>query len=333
MDAAAEQLVLDYLRRLEDAARGRLGAAERMAFMARSRVAVARQISETRATEPAEVQRLLRRFGDPGGLAARERQRLDRETPAGPGGAVTALRPEGAGAASGLDGAAMARDLNGAGPASGGVQRHVAPAPQAARLPGRLAAAAAGRPSATAPALHRPMTARWRPGRDVPARLAPGAAPDRTAGPGPGTGGDGEPGAERGTGGAGWLGGVLAVVRKHPLECLAVVLIGLGGLIDPWPLWLIGALAVLASPLWDMRDKLAAVAIPLAAALVGAVAAAGFAARPPGLSGYAHEVRVDGWNLLRAGAVLGAIYLARRIRRGRRPRREPPWRRPPADAR
>jgi hypothetical protein len=171
------------------------------------------------------------------------------------------------------------------------------------------------------------MTARWRPGRDLPGRPAPGAAPDRTAGPGPGGG------AEPGSAGGGWLGGLLTVARKHPLECLAVVLIGLGGLIDPWPLWLIGALAVIAAPLWDVRDKLAAVAIPLAVALVGAVALAGFSAHPPGLSGYAHAVRVDGWNLLRAGAVLGAVYLARRVQRGRRPRREPPWRQLPPGAR
>jgi hypothetical protein len=171
------------------------------------------------------------------------------------------------------------------------------------------------------------MTARWRPGRDQPARRAPGAAPDRTAGPDPGGG------AEPGSAVPGWLGALLAVVRSHPLECLAVLLIGLGGLIDPWPLWLIGALAVFASPLWDVRDKLAAVAIPLGVALVGAVAAAGFTAHVPGLSGYVHEVRLDGWNLMRAGAVLGAVYLARRIQRGRRPRREPPWHRPPPDAR
>lgn len=134
---------------------------------------------------------------------------------------------------------------------------------------------------------------------------------------------------EPGAGGRGWLSGVLAVVREHPLECAAIVLIGLGGLIAPWPLWPIGVLAMLVSPLWDVRDKLAAVAIPLAVALAGAIAAAGFSAHPPGMSGYAHEIRVEGWNLLRAGAVVGAVYLARRMQRGRRPRREPPWRRMP----
>jgi hypothetical protein len=440
MDAAAEQLVLDYLRRLEDAAREKLGAAERLAFMARSRAGVARQIGETRAAEADEVERLLQRFGDPDRLVARERQRLDREAPASHNGADTppggngadtargwnsgdappgedgadtvrgwnsgdappgedgadtvrdwsggdtalggaglgvargrssaeappgengagaargwnggdpaqggdgvgevpgwdgadglpggggggAPGHDGAGEVPGGDSSGVAAGSGGAGPATGGTGRAAPAAPPRARPAGQLAA---GRSSANAPALRRPVSARWRPGRDLPARPAPGAAPDRTAEPDPGGG------EEPGSAAPGWLTGLLAVVRKHPLECLAVVLVGLGGLIDPWPLWLIGALAVLASPLWRVRDKLAAVAIPLAVALVGAIAAAGFAARPPGLSGYVHEVRVDGWNLLRVGAVLGAVYLARQIQRGRRPRREPPWRREPPDAR
>ena len=343
MDAAAEQLVLDYLRGLEDAARSGLGAGERMAFMARSRAGVARQIGETRATEPAEVRQLLRRFGDPDRLVAHERQRLDREAPrlTGLNGVGAATDQNGRHEAPDQNGTDEAPDQNGAGAGAASDQNggraapdenvaEPAPEPAPAAWPAvRLAGAGNGRRPSAAPPLHRPMTARWRPGRELPVRPARGAAPDRTAGPGPDPGGGGEAGAT----GGGWLGVVLTVVRQHPLECLAIVLIGLGGLIAPWPLWLIGALAMLASPVWSVRDKLAAVAIPLAVALVGAVAAAGFAARPPGLSGYVHEVRVDGWNLLRAGAVLGAAYLARRLQRGRRPRREPPWRRPPPDRR
>jgi hypothetical protein len=356
MDARAEQLVLDYLRRLEDAARGRLGPAERVAFMARSRAAVARQIGETRAAEADDVRRLLRRFGDPDQLAARERQRLDRlgrpasaaqDGIARDGISGTAGAPSGAAEAPGAGQSADPADP---------------PVPAASRRPRRPApapAAGPGRPPGAAPALHRPMTARWRPGLrpgqtaapdgavEPAPSLRPGSrwarpAPAGPAGPAgvPGTGRDdgqapaggwdaagGEPAAA----GPGWLGGLLALVRRHPLECVAIVLIGLGGLIDPWPLWPVGALAMLAAPLWGVRDKLAAVAIPLGFALVGAITLAGFAAHPPGLSGYAHEVHVEGWSLLRAGAVLGAAYLARRVQRGRRPRREPPWRRvPPA---
>jgi hypothetical protein len=122
---------------------------------------------------------------------------------------------------------------------------------------------------------------------------------------------------------------VLALARKHPLEVAAVLLLGLGGLIDPFPLWLLGALAALVSRLWDARDKSAALVLPVVLALIGAIVIAGLTARPATLAGFAHAVRVDGWDLMRGGAVFGAAYLAWRLRRGRRTRREPPWRRTP----
>lgn len=322
MDAAAEQLVLDYLRELEDAARHRLGPAERTAFMARSRAALARQIGETRATEAGEVRGLLRRFGDPDRLVAQERHRLDEQEP-GPGGVGPAPDDAERPAAS-TPAAARPHGGPDAG-ATTGRQPAAAPALRPDRdvptQPGPVADQAAEQP----PSLH--LVSRW---SHVPPRPAPGSAGVPESGPddGPDPAGDGEPR----TGGAHWLGEVLAVVRRHPLECVAIVLIGLGGLIDPWPLWAIGVLAMFASPVWSVRDKLAGVAIPLAVMLAAAIAAAGFSAHPPGISGYAHEVRVEGWNLLRAGAVVGAAYLARRLQHGRRARREPPWRRePPAD--
>ncbi len=77
MDARAEQLVVDYLRRLGEASRHVLGPQERSTFMARSRTAIAGQLGEAQGAAPADVQRLLERLGDPRELAARERQRLD----------------------------------------------------------------------------------------------------------------------------------------------------------------------------------------------------------------------------------------------------------------
>jgi hypothetical protein len=121
----------------------------------------------------------------------------------------------------------------------------------------------------------------------------------------------------------------VTLARKHPLEVVAVLLLGVGGLIYPFPLWLLGAVAVIASRLWDARDKWAALVVPVAFALVGAIAIAGLTARSGSLAGYARTVRIDGWDLIRAGSVAAAAYLAWRIPKGRRPRREPPWRRPP----
>src|ERR1700733_7594793 len=89
MEARAEQIVLDYLRLLEDAAQEELTPQQRQTFLARSRAAIARQVGETRAEHPPDVERLLRQFGDPQKLAAAERRRLDGTPPpepdAGPG--------------------------------------------------------------------------------------------------------------------------------------------------------------------------------------------------------------------------------------------------------
>jgi hypothetical protein len=126
-----------------------------------------------------------------------------------------------------------------------------------------------------------------------------------------------------------WLAAVFALMRRHPLEVAAILLIGVGVLVYPFPLWLFGALTVLVSRLWDARDKLAALTVPVAVAMFGAVLMAGLTSRSGTLSGYAHAVRIDGWDLIRTGALLSAVYLAWRMRQGRRPHREPPWHRAP----
>src|SRR5579875_1024917 len=77
MDAGAEQLVLDYLSELGDAAQRVLHPDERVQFMARSRVAIARQIGEQRPSGSVDVLRLLGEYGDPRKLVAAERRRLD----------------------------------------------------------------------------------------------------------------------------------------------------------------------------------------------------------------------------------------------------------------
>jgi len=272
MDARAEQLVLDYLRRLGEASRPLLGPQELSTFMARSQAAIAGQLGGAHASSPADVQSLLERLGDPRELAARERQRLDAR-------ASAARRPTGL------------ADLLSAAPA-----RPLAPA----EPPG------AGEGG-------------------VRAGYPPGAGEDSIRGGYPP---DPQPGPVTGMTRA-RLRGVLALVRRHPLETVAVLLLGVGGLVYPFPLWLIAVAAVIASRGWDARDKWAAVAIPVAFTLIAAIAIAGLFARSGSLAGYLSTVRIDGWDLIRAGSVVAAAYLVWRLRRGRRPPREPPWRRPP----
>jgi hypothetical protein len=298
MDARAEQIVLDYLRLLGDAAQEELTPQQRQTFLARSRAAIARQVGETRAEHPSDVERLLRRFGNPQKLAAAERRRLDGTSP---------------------------------------------PEPDASPGRGRAVPAPSGRRPSAAPVLKRPINARWRPGADLPGPPRADApelhtvprwpALPRRAGQEPGSGDwprpRDDPAQAPGPDGpdtlGNWLDWLVTLMRRHPLECIAVAVLGVGGLIDPFPLWVLGALAVLVSRLWDTRDKLAAVAVPMGIAFLGGLTLAGVTARSASLSGYAHGVHTDGWDLIRAGAVLGAAYLVWRMRQGRRPRRGPPW--------
>ena len=433
MDAKAEQLVLDYLRRLGDATQQLLGPGERVAFMARARADIARQLAEHRAGATGDVLHVLGRFGDPRELVARERRRLDEATApltaaaVGEDAVVAGGRGPDDATGGGEGGVSATGGQTPAAPGAGGASatgRQTPAAPgevltgtpvtRGKRAPG---ARPPGQRPFDVPRPHRPLTARWRPGgaprrpggetqrpgrtpsepdglrqllggtprqlgsapRDpgqaswspgtTPRQLgsaprdpgqaswSPGTTPgqpsgtpprlgdvpdppegaERRSGPPPPTGdapqqpGQG-PQQRRGPGPATSgvrLAGVLTLARRHPLETVAVLLLGVGGLIDPFPLWLLGAAAVLISRLWDARDKWAALAVPVGFALVGAIAIAGITARSGSLAGYASTVRIDGWDLIRAGSVAGAAYLAWRVRQGRRPRREPPWRRPP----
>ena len=115
------------------------------------------------------------------------------------------------------------------------------------------------------------------------------------------------------------------LARQHPLECAAVILLGLGGLIFP-PIWLLGALVALPSRLWDIKDKLTGLALPAVVAIVGGPAWRSGSSHTTG-GAYFHEALNIGGYLIRAGAVLGAGYLAWRVQRGQRQPVEPPWRR------
>jgi hypothetical protein len=117
------------------------------------------------------------------------------------------------------------------------------------------------------------------------------------------------------------------LVRRWPLESAAVVLLGIGGLILPFPLWLLGGLLTIWSRIWVTRDKWIAIIGPPVFTLVGTlVTAVIIGGQGKGLTMYVHAMRLDIGYLLRAGSLLCAIYLVLQARRGPR-RRLPPWRR------
>ncbi|HEX6471582.1 MAG TPA: hypothetical protein VF069_20950, partial [Streptosporangiaceae bacterium] len=78
MTESAEQLVLEYLSRANDAAHRCLGSRERLDFVTRLRQRIDEyRAREGGATKPDEVRKVLARFGDPEALVRRERRRLD----------------------------------------------------------------------------------------------------------------------------------------------------------------------------------------------------------------------------------------------------------------
>jgi hypothetical protein len=117
-----------------------------------------------------------------------------------------------------------------------------------------------------------------------------------------------------------------AGARRQPLEATAIVLLGLGGLIYP-PVWLMGALVALASRVWDHRDKWIGLGGPVLLVIAG-VAADISLDTERNLLGYLKEAWLFGGHICRIAALLGAVYLAWRAQRGRRPPAVPPWNKP-----
>ena len=76
MNPPTEQLIRDYLNRVSVAARGRLGADDRRAFLARTRESIEQSTRARGHTDSTDVLRLLSGLGDPVVLVDRERDRL-----------------------------------------------------------------------------------------------------------------------------------------------------------------------------------------------------------------------------------------------------------------
>jgi len=123
------------------------------------------------------------------------------------------------------------------------------------------------------------------------------------------------------------LDSIWELARRHLLESVAVVLIGLGGAILPFPFWLAGAVVAIFSRLWDGRDKVAAFGGPVLVVLVGSVLSAFLiGGKSNVIAIYLHALHVETGLWIRLGCVLTAVYLAWRVAQGRRIK-VPPWQR------
>ena len=296
-----DQMVQAYLSRVAAAAR-HLPKGARIAFVGRTRAQIEQQAGAEGMADPGKVAEVLAALGEPEDLVRAERLRIDSKW----------LKNRG-------------RD--------GGSE-----ADTAAAVP------------ANSPRVYRPLRSRWKPAAPVTRPLphdagtgpddeltgtvvggpeAAGPAPwpgdlDAMIPPGPVVEEDRRP-ARRG--GPTPLDGVWQLARAHKLESIAVVVLGLGGLILPFPFWAAGALVATFSKLFDLRDKTVAWIGPALFALVGSVVTALFVGgKQNPVVIYTKALAADFGLLVRFGCVLSAGYLAWRVRRGRR-LKIPPWRR------
>jgi hypothetical protein len=324
---SGDQLVQDYLTRVATAAR-HLPKGARMAFVGRTKAQIERQVAAAGTNEPGKVVEVLAAMGDPEDLVRAERLRIDNRW----------LRKR-------------------------GQETHPEPVtgvPPAGSRPPR-----ASRPRVYQPRFHRALNSRWRPatpaqlrkptdesatapdgtitgrviGKDLvptdppPTSPAPSSptpespAPwpgdlDAMMPPGPAPGEDGTaPGPQTP------LDGVWQLARGHLRESVAVVLIGLGGALLPFPFWLAGAVVALFSRLWDGRDKVLAIAGPILVVLLGSIVSALLMGGHNNVVAiYIHALHVATGLWIRIGCVLTAIYLGWRVSQGRRVK-VPPWRR------
>jgi hypothetical protein len=290
---SGEKLVLDYLGRLSTAALRTIPKGDRLLFVGRTRAMIEKRCGPLAKADSEKVKEVLAELGDPQELVKKERERLETAHRGGPPQPVVLWKPARDDWKPTKDD--WRADSDDWKPAKDDTE----PIP---RQPAPPAAETTGSPPGPVPAQG-----------SSPASAEPvdeGAAPQLPVAPAP----------PRPS--------VRALARSHPLETVAILLLGVGGLIIP-VLWLAGGLIALVSRVWDVRDKWLALFGPLIFVLAALLAAGALGNGKNGFfTAFIHAFDAYREYLIRAGAVLTAAYLAWRIRRGPRMRSLPPWQRP-----
>ncbi len=334
---SSDQMVTEYLTRVAAAAR-HLPKGARMAFVGRTKAQIERQVATAGTDDPGKVAEILAALGKPEDLVRAERLRIDNKwlqkrgkdappetgTAAPPAGSSTprVYRPR-------VYQPRFHRALNSRWkPATPPRSRKPTAEPAAEpddTITGRVIGKdlAPRSPEPTGPAPTSPM-----PPSPTPAGPTPPSPPpwpgdlDAMMPPGPAPGEDGAPPGTQTP-----LDGIWQLARRHLLESVAVVLIGLGGALLPFPFWLAGAVVALFSRLWDGRDKVTAFCGPILVVLLGSIVSALLmGGKNNVIAIYIHALHVDTGLWIRIGCVLTAVYLAWRVSKGRR-EKIPPWKR------
>ncbi|MEQ4717393.1 hypothetical protein [Nonomuraea sp. B19D2] len=296
----ADQLVLNYVSRAADAAHGVLRADQRLDFAKRLRARI--EVERRGSQNAREVSKVLARFGDPVALVEREARRLaeagvptKRDPAAGVAGAAAETPPQRAAAPEQRpgtleSGSALRQE-------AGSTMRFptivddgdVPPGVQAYR---RIAQESLGR----------------RPGRGLPfAGLRRVAM--RSANP-------------MATGGR----DARTIVKEHSRETAAMAILVVAALLLPFDLppvaifevpvlvWAAGAVIVLFSESWNLRDKLLGIGAPLLGYSVGGVLVGGLrVGSEPGLQAFFTQFYDVSGTMFMIGTGLGVVWLAYRL--------------------
>ena len=118
--------------------------------------------------------------------------------------------------------------------------------------------------------------------------------------------------------------GTLELAVSNPLEFGAVALLGIGGAAWP-PVWLVGVVLAMPSRAWDLRDKWTGLVGPVVLATLGTTAVLMLGGQRGSVGAYVYEAWLSAGRIGRAATLLGAVYLLRRLIRGRREPRQPPF--------
>lgn len=340
---SGEKLIMDYLGRVTEAALYYLPKGSRVAFVGRTKAQIERECGPAGLADAARVMEVLAALGEPEELVRQERARID---------------------AAWIKSTLGDRNLAQAAAAAINTPRKYRsitsrwkPATDTQPLPRPTDAKSmsapigkmndAGDPFAADKAGKGQPETSPGPGSAATGR-GPGSAAAVERGPGSAAPGEDAPSARSismirlASGAARFAAGqlvprvaqlsrtVTALARAHVREAIAVVVIGVGGLIFPFPVWLVGATVALRSALWGKTDKWVAFAGPLVIALLGAaVTAAISGGSENAVVVYVDVLKADIGILLRLGCLLSAAFLAWRLHRDPRQKegKRPPWER------
>lgn len=334
MSERADQIVLDYLRRVADAAYGVLRSDERLEFLARLRRRIDGVRIRQRAQKPAQVQRIIDRLGAPETLVEQERLRLAAERPEDPPRPRTTARIDPPRASTGgeatndtvVDKPVPERPAN--------VTQPI-PVLDVSALDGRT-------DSGGTYVADYSDEVEEPPGADESAEVTASAEPVPDIGDAPA---EEEPEKETATAGGGgptttthprraapsdvWastgraLPGAstarrrsdfIDVAAKNRLAAVTVVLLGFGALALPVPLWLLGVVLLVLCQAWPLGDKMLGAAVPIVTVAVYGLFT-DQATTVIALSAYTSAGAGGPRLAFGVGGLLGAAYLGFRLSR------------------